>query len=1158
MEAGTPKNKTRAVGLGTGKFCFLFLVLLLLQPGTRGILVFQGAPSEKLLLIPGKAIDGILSAGETRSYAFELMRGKFLRIDFDSSRFDLIVTVVWPDGKKSSKWDIAGRTVVPISFVADLQGRYQLNIQNSEKQEDSGSYRFEVRTLRTAGAQDQKQVAACRQLSNATSLRRQWTEASLRSAIGEYDKALRYWKAAGDRIQEAVALKSTGDIREILSEWPKALTSFRAAQTIYGQLGDQNGQVRILNAISALSINQGRYQEALEIYGPGPEAIKDPWEEAQKFHNLGAAYRGMNRMQQATDFLNKALELRKSLKDRAGEADTLLYLGYVSHALKDVAAAEQCYRQSMELWRAAKNPRGIALALTALGHLYNISGERQRALESYDQSQQIFQTIGDLSGQYTVLVGIAYMYAGLGERKEALDYYFRALDLSQRSGDMEGESSILNYISAIYIDLGDFKNALQYSQKSVQVNRAMQSPLGESYALGNLGKALDALGKQDEAVESYQRALGLSREGGDRFLVGLLLNALGQLHYRSGRPQIALNYYNQALSLQQKVNDSVRMPLTLFNLARAERDLGNLDSAIQYAGQGLKITESLRGKVASSELRGSYLASVHQQYEFMIDSLMQGQRQHPSEQSDALALKTSEEARARSLLDSLIEAQIDIRQGADPALLERERSLQKSLNAEAGRQMQLLSRKHSIEEETALAEEINAITEKYEEVQSLIKSTSPHYAALTQPRPLGLGEIQQSILDDDTLLLEYSLGEERSYLWAVTPETFQSFELPRRSEIESRAHRVRELLLARQNRVGETAAEYQKRIKEADAEYQKEAASLSRMLLGPVSDQLKSQRLLVVTEGALQYLPFGALPQPDPPVGVNPESPPSEIPLLADHEIVHLPSASVMAVLRQETSHRPVPPKTLAVLADPVFEADDPRLGEKASPAKPASTSILSSHTVSDTDLRRAVREIGFSGQGLAIPRLPATREEANSILALVPKGSGLKLFDFNANRAVAMGPELGRYRIVHFATHGFLDGEHPELSGLVLSLFNERGQPQEGYLRLHDIYNLKLPVDLVVLSACNSALGKEVRGEGLVGIVRGFMYAGAARVVASLWKVEDEATAALMERFYRRMLQEGQAPARALRLAQLDIRKQKRWQSPFYWAAFVLQGEWK
>jgi CHAT domain-containing protein len=194
----------------------------------------------------------------------------------------------------------------------------------------------------------------------------------------------------------------------------------------------------------------------------------------------------------------------------------------------------------------------------------------------------------------------------------------------------------------------------------------------------------------------------------------------------------------------------------------------------------------------------------------------------------------------------------------------------------------------------------------------------------------------------------------------------------------------------------------------------------------------------------------------------------------------------------------------------------------------------------------------------LHIPRLPSTRQEAEAIIAAAPAETSFKAVDFRASRATATNPDLGQYRIVHFATHGLLNSEHPELSGIILSMVNKKGQPQNGFLRLHDIYNLELPVGLVVLSACNSALGKEVRGEGLLGIVRGFMYAGAERVVASLWKVDDEATGELMKHFYREMLQEGRSPAAALREAQIMMWKQKQWHSPFYWAAFILQGEWK
>ncbi|HZN12190.1 MAG TPA: CHAT domain-containing protein, partial [Blastocatellia bacterium] len=187
-----------------------------------------------------------------------------------------------------------------------------------------------------------------------------------------------------------------------------------------------------------------------------------------------------------------------------------------------------------------------------------------------------------------------------------------------------------------------------------------------------------------------------------------------------------------------------------------------------------------------------------------------------------------------------------------------------------------------------------------------------------------------------------------------------------------------------------------------------------------------------------------------------------------------------------------------------------------------------------------------------------STRREAEEIVALAGAGAGLKALDFEASRATATSEGLGQYRIVHFATHGLLNSQHPELSGLVLSLVDERGQPQDGFLRVHEVYNLKLGADLVVLSGCQTSLGKEVKGEGMLGLTRGFMYAGAPRVVASLWQVPDQPTAELMRQFYKGMLAEGLRPAAALRAAQVAMWKGRRWAAPYYWAAFVLQGEWR
>jgi CHAT domain-containing protein len=210
-------------------------------------------------------------------------------------------------------------------------------------------------------------------------------------------------------------------------------------------------------------------------------------------------------------------------------------------------------------------------------------------------------------------------------------------------------------------------------------------------------------------------------------------------------------------------------------------------------------------------------------------------------------------------------------------------------------------------------------------------------------------------------------------------------------------------------------------------------------------------------------------------------------------------------------------------------------------------------------ELSRALRDVGIGSDGAGLERLDYTLKEADRIIASAPAGTGMEAVSFRANRALAMSPELGQYRVIHFATHAILDDKQPELSGIVLSLVNEQGQPQNGYLRLSDIYNLKLPVELVVLSACRTGIGQEVRGEGLIGLTRGFMYAGAARVLATLWKVRDDATAELMSHFYWHLLKERTPAASALRKAQLELMQMSdEWSKPFFWAGFVLQGDWK
>lgn len=316
---------------------------------------------------------------------------------------------------------------------------------------------------------------------------------------------------------------------------------------------------------------------------------------------------------------------------------------------------------------------------------------------------------------------------------------------------------------------------------------------------------------------------------------------------------------------------------------------------------------------------------------------------------------------------------------------------------------------------------------------------------------------------------------------------------------------------------------------------------LSQLIMAPVADKLAKKRLAIVADGVLQSIPFAALADP------NVKAPSPYQPLIVNHEIVNLPSVTALATQRQRLSERSVAPKTLAVLADPVFEATDERLTNKPPVLAPELDLNRSS-------LQRALKNLNRNG----LSRLKGTRKEAEAILKLVSPQESIHAYDFDANYNFIINPELKKYRFLLLATHGIVDTKNPELSGIVLSQVDKQGQPVEkGYLRLGDIFNLDLGAELVVLSACDTGLGKDVKGEGLIGLTRGLMYAGSKRALVSLWQIDDIGTSKLMPKFYEAVLK-GKSSTTALREAQLKLWQGKDWHEPYYWAAFTLQGDWR
>ncbi|MCA1634266.1 MAG: CHAT domain-containing protein [Acidobacteria bacterium] len=760
------------------------------------------------------------------------------------------------------------------------------------------------------------------------------------------------------------------------------------------------------------------------------------------------------------------------------------------------------------------------------------------------------------------------IYHDLGEQRKALEYYQEALRLMRAAKSPDridwhhNEAKTLVAAGRVHLSLGEKEKAFglfrQALERHLRALPRLRNAGGawETKSLSDMARIYELLGEPDPALDHYGQALARYRASNGRMYEYVTLTDMAAFYSSLGRHEEALAHHRQSLQIRLAVKDLNGAAEAHYQIARIQRERGQVEEARREIESALSIVESLRARIAGESLRASYFGTVQKYYEFYTDLLMSLHAGRPEEGFAALALEAHERSRARTMLETLVGLRVDLREGVDPELVRRERGLRLQLNASAEKQMRLLSGSHTAGQAAAAAGEIEALTAEYETVEARIRAGSPRYAELVRPAPLTLKEIQTDILDGDTLLLEYALGSERSYLWLVAKDSLTAVELPARDLVERAARRVHELLSDAEGWAhgGATAGEYAKA-----------AASLSRMLLpaGAVAAKLGKKRLVVIADGLLNRLPFSALPAPSG-AGMEPK------PLVLDHEVISLPSATTLSLLRRGLRERPRAPRGVAVLADPVFDAADERVGRRRVAYARAGAARGSARRDDPGSERRRESQPTFPNPndgdrrnewlsgGVNITRLPFTRREAEAILAVAASGDELRALDFGASRETVAGDRLKDYRIVHFATHGLLNGEQPRSSGIVLSLVDERGRAVDGFLSLGEIYKLNLSAELVVLSACQTGLGKEVRGEGLIGLVRGFMYAGAPRVVASLWKVDDRATAELMRRFYEGMLKEGLTPAAALRRAKVEMLADERWRAPFYWAAFELQGEWK
>jgi CHAT domain-containing protein len=783
-------------------------------------------------------------------------------------------------------------------------------------------------------------------------------------------------------------------------------------------------------------------------------------------------------------------------------------------------AAAAGYRKSVGLFAELREPDRERDAWEGLGEVHSAALDWERARDAYGHAERLDHALGDRRDEALASNEVGHCAEESEKLTEARDSFRRALALWEGLGEPEGEALTLVNLGHIATKLGESWEALSCFDRALAVGRR---PATRSLALAGRGKVRAFAGDWKAAFKDFRDALALLTPAERSARANTLLE-MANAYLEEKVPSLALGHYGEALPLLRSLGNHYGEAVALNGIGLARYRMHDDSGSLDAYGAALTLFHALgsrRGE-ATALINIGWLQGALGKPEPALDSyrralpMAQELRDRAAEAAIRFGMAWVERGQRNPLAaQKHIEAALEIVESL------RDKAAQHDLQASYlattqdvyGFLIDLLMDRHRERPLAGHDAEALAVSERAKG-RSLLDSLSQGGRTGVL---LTLGEIQRQALDDRTLLLEYHLGPERSVLWVISQRGMASFELRPRAEIEAAARRTFQLLEASGKRSQRAPA-------------RRAAVALGRLLLGPVAGSLEDRRLLIVPDGILHYIPFAALPDLS---AAEREAGPPEAwpePLALRHEVVEVASASVLAALRAR--RRPEPSGLLASLADPVTAPDDPRLPSLVPGGPSAALSPA------------------------AFPRLRGSEAEVRAILALASGGDVLDARGFAADRDLVLSGALGRYRFLHFSTHGFFEPLHPEQSALVLSQYDRKGRPENGLVHPVDLEGLRWTADLVTLSACETARGRELAGEGLVGFTQGFLAAGASRVLVSLWQVPDSSTALLMERFYAGLLRDGLSPAAALRRAQISVWREPRFRAPYYWAGFILQGE--
>ena len=917
---------------------------------------------------------------------------------------------------------------------------------------------------------------------------------------------------------------------------------------------------------------------------------------AQQTDSAGAALREGRRLlkrgqaDKALVQLRNALNLYTSAKNNGGMAATYNEIGDLYMRQGQYQVALENYQKALDGFFVADNSKqavNTAVASSIAPVAGAAAGAAAAVADDKYNANLMLAKIGDVNFRLDKTAEAKAAYGRMVIKKPE--------GVAQKAGRrFGGLSAITGAISTGRVDVAAPTSALTVAlEAKKELEEYRTSIVYSSYQLG-MGRIAYADNDLETARTHFNDALeaagssiaGVAKLGQVRRFRAAARTSLGDIALRTGKFKDATKFYNDA---KKGAQEDKRLDLmwpaqrglgkTLWLQAAQEKDpkkaLTLREQALANYRESLGTIETLRqGSLRADESRSTFLATIKDVFDeaaaaysgmaLTANSTAGAPLSGKALEYAGEAFRINEQSRARSLLDMLAETDAAITEGVPAELLKR-----KQENIE--RQQEIadvltgitVSTEELKQKPAELDAELEKLQTEYEEIENQIRTASPRYASLTANKPLSLAEVQQNVLDDQTVLVEYALQPDESYLFVATKGEVNLFKLPGRSNVEKLAMDLRAQLIPsklQRRIVGIDVAEANRGLGIATAApedvvpFVAASNALYKVVLEPAAGMIGEKRLMVVADGALNYIPFEVLLK-----SADTGDFSSLGYLVKTNEVVYAPSASVVAAIKQQRAKSTS--RAMLIIADPVFNSNDARAKKTtATPASDAEVRGLGIQSaLADVAGSNAPAKPDAAMEGLPLARLNGTRTEAEQIskLAKTAGASADVWLDLEANEDNLGTRDVTKYRIIHVATHGLLNAERPQFTGVVLSLVGNK--THDGFVRTDEVFNLRLGSPLVMLSACETGLGKEKRGEGIMGLTRAFMYAGAPTVGVSLWSVADKSTADLMTDFYRRLLSTGDSTTSsgALRGAQLAMITGKKYSAPFYWAPFVLVGDW-